>query len=202
MIINVFDTETTGFVQDKQPDSSPNQAHMVQLAMVLFDTKARVCLKKISVIVKCPVDVPEQVASIHGISTETKDRFGIQPKSAFGLFKHFCMRADRLVAHNKSFDLKVLRVLGYRVEEDCGFLDSKESVCTMEMSRAIVNMPATEKMLKSGLKGPKAPKLSEAYRYFYGEELIGAHDALIDTEACARIYMTLLDQGVIQEGLL
>jgi DNA polymerase-3 subunit epsilon len=43
-------------------------------------------------------------------------------------------------------------------------------------------------MKAAGRKGPKSPKLSEAYRHFLGEDLIGAHDALVDVRACRRIY--------------
>ena len=31
---------------------------------------------------------------------------------------------------------------------------------------------------------------------FFGEEISGAHDALVDTRACARVYYHLLDNGL------
>ena len=55
-----------------------------------------------------------------------------------------------------------------------------------------MKMPPTEKMLRSRYRDQfKAPKLAEACRYFFGEDLVGAHDALVDVRACARLYFHL-----------
>ncbi|HFO1417848.1 TPA: hypothetical protein ACHIWN_005760 [Pseudomonas aeruginosa] len=40
----------------------------------------------------------------------------------------------------------------------------------------------------------KLPTLAEAYKHFTGEDLVEAHRAMPDAEACARIYFAL--QGV------
>jgi len=37
----------------------------------------------------------------------------------------------------------------------------------------------------------KWPKLAEAYRHLFNEEIKDAHDALADVRACARIYFEL-----------
>jgi DNA polymerase-3 subunit epsilon len=54
-------------------------------------------------------------------------------------------------------------------------------------------------MAAAGMGGFKDPKLSEAYQFMFGEELVGAHDAFVDTEACARVYFWLLDNGYVEE---
>jgi DNA polymerase-3 subunit epsilon len=61
----------------------------------------------------------------------------------------------------------------------------------MEAAAPIVNLPPTERMLAAGFNKPKAPKLEECIHHFFGETLAGAHDALVDVRACARVYFHL-----------
>ena len=44
----------------------------------------------------------------------------------------------------------------------------------------------------------KWPTLAEAFQHFTGQELAGAHDALVDTEACLSVFRGLVKQGVIE----
>ena len=67
-----------------------------------------------------------------------------------------------------------------------------QTACTMEMSRNVVQIPPTEKMMNAGYKEHKAPKLGEVYKRLYGEALFGAHDAMTDVIGCKRVYFTLL----------
>lgn len=199
MIVTFFDTETTGLLEFKAPDHDKRQPHLVQLALLMMDTVRKVPLKKVSVIVDVKIPIPAQATETHGITNEMSAKFGIQCKTAIHLFRHFAERSDRMVAHNKNFDLRLLRVQGLREGVDWNFMTGKDVYCTMEGSRNLVKSPPTEKMIAANMHGFKSPKLSECYRHFYNEELEGAHDALVDTEACARVYFTLLGLGVITE---
>ena len=60
-------------------------------------------------------------------------------------------------------------------------LDDKKEYCTMLQSTNICKIVSNRSTYKW-------PKLEEAYMHFFGEELIGAHDALTDVMACKRIY--------------
>jgi len=40
--------------------------------------------------------------------------------------------------------------------------------------------------------------LAEAYRHYTGEEIVGAHDALVDTEACLAVFRGLAQAGVVE----
>ena len=61
----------------------------------------------------------------------------------------------------------------------------------MTSAAPIVNLPPTDRMRAAGRTGPKSPKLSECVQHFFSEEMIGAHDAMVDVRACARVFFHL-----------
>ncbi|MFO0687376.1 MAG: hypothetical protein U0900_01565 [Myxococcota bacterium] len=68
-------------------------------------------------------------------------------------------------------------------------LDGRQLVCTKEASTGRAEAP--------GKYGYKWPTLAEAYRHFTGLELEGAHDALVDTEACLQVFRALVETRVL-----
>lgn len=58
----------------------------------------------------------------------------------------------------------------------------------MRQSAPIVNLPPTPKMVAAGFTKPKPPSLTECMRFFFNEDLVGAHGALTDARACARVF--------------
>lgn len=201
MILTAFDTETSGLLNFKRPLSDSSQPHLVQMALIMVDTITRDVLKKASFIVQCNVPISKEAFLAHGINQETSLSLGIQCKTAIAMFKHFGTRSDRMVAHNKDFDIKIFKAQALREGVDLEFLEKKDIFCTMAASRDIVKCPPTPKMIAAGFGNSfKAPQLGECYQHFYGEKLEGAHDALVDTEACLRVYFTLKDMGVAVEA--
>ena len=66
-----------------------------------------------------------------------------------------------------------------------------ESFCVMQMARSLINEAPTNKMMASGKKTSKAPKLHEAYKHFFERDLDGAHDAMTDCLACKDIFFKI-----------
>lgn len=191
--ITFWDTETTGLVEWKKPNNHPDQPDIVQIAMLqmLFNpnTFEHRVLNKISVMVQTDKPISDELAALHGTTKDMSSSLGIPQASMVRLFKHFHDRSDILVAHNKSFDMRMMKIAALRQVPDWTPFVEKEHHCTKAMTEKIVRLPPTEKMISSGLGNKfKAPKLSEAYLHFFGESLEGAHDALVDTEGCARVY--------------
>jgi DNA polymerase-3 subunit epsilon len=193
-MILAFDTETTGLPDFKAPSYAPQQPHLVQLAMILLDDDMteRAC---VSVIVRPDGwEIPAEVAAIHGITTDMALKFGVPEKTAAQLYASMMFGTGaKAVGHNVQFDHRIMRIAMLRAGFTKERLDAQkvESFCTMNASTALVNLPPTEKMVKAGFNKPKAPKLSECIRFFFDEDLIGAHDALVDVRACLRIYQHL-----------
>ncbi|GAM01889.1 3'-5' exonuclease [Sphingomonas parapaucimobilis] len=188
-MILFFDTETTGFFNDRQPVNHPSQPHIVQLAASLTDNVGEEVMS-FSVIIDNGVAIPTQASEVHGITTQIADERGIEPEIAMHLFSHLYRLADRVVAHNIKFDKGVVEAEIFRRHGEVRRL-AKPLFCTMEAATPIVNLPPTERMLAAGFDKPKPPKLEECIRHFFNEDLDGAHDAMVDVTACRRVFFHL-----------
>ena len=181
----VFDTETTGMVDWKHPEDTERQPHLVQLGMLLVDTQGWQLISKQACIVALESGVsmePGALAS-HGISEAICRESGVPLRRACDYFVEAVRQADRLVAHNLSFDRIVMRAACERAGADLDWVTAVPGYCTMEASTPILRLP--------GKRGNKWPTLAEAYEFFVGEPLRGAHDASVDAAACLKIYRGL-----------
>jgi DNA polymerase-3 subunit epsilon len=188
-MILFFDTETTGFYDDRLPLDHEAQPYCVQLAAQLCDHDGST-ISGINLILDNGVEIPARAAEVHGITTERAARHGVAPKLAIEIFGYLYHQADLIVAHNAKFDIGVMGAAASRLAGRPRPL-TKASFCTMEAAGPIVNLPPTERMVAAGFNKPKPPKLEECIQHFFGEALDGAHDAMIDVAACRRVYFHL-----------
>jgi DNA polymerase-3 subunit epsilon len=185
-----YDTETTGFPDYKLSLDNPENARVVQLACLLLDEKfnERACFATIIKPAGWTINPGAQQA--HGISLELCQEYGIEMPTVLSQFEAMVSRADILIAHNKKFDHRMMSVelaLANRALFD--FPDT-HCHCTMESTTNLCRLP-------SKIPGKyKWPKLHEAYSYIFHEELKGAHDALVDCRATARIYQFLVQNKI------
>ncbi|RIJ15995.1 3'-5' exonuclease [Henriciella mobilis] len=184
-----FDTETTGLPNSRLPIDHKDQPHIVQLAALLCDAEQRT-LASFSLIVNPGVPIPKQASDVHGITDEMARTYGISPKLAVDLFKQLYQRANMLVAHNIKFDVALISTAIARTMGGVRKLE-KPQYCTMETATPIVNLPPTERMIAAGFNKPKPPRLEECMKYFFDEDLEGAHDAMIDVAACQVLFFHL-----------
>lgn len=201
-MILFFDTETTGFYDDRLPPDHDSQPCIVQLACLLTedDGTERASFKTIvqPFVRGNPIDVPKGASDVHGVTTEIAHRCGIYPKAALYMWDRLQQMADTIVAHNIKFDMSVIEAnwLRFNPAAKTGVPNLADRInakrfCTMEAASPIVNLPPTERMLAAGFNKPKPPKLEECVQHFFGEALDGAHDAMIDVTACRRVYFHL-----------
>lgn len=187
-----YDSETSGLPAFSDPSDAPHQPHLIQLAMILQDMEGKELDRFVSIVKPGPGCIMEPEAfAAHGISLERAMDEGCAPLVALDAFLEFSGKAQLMAGHNESFDRRIMRILsarhrGVKWEPTC------PSFCTMWKSKFIINLPPTERMIATGMPGPKAPKLEEAYHYFFGEKLEGAHDALVDVEASLRVMWHLI----------
>lgn len=188
-MILFFDTETTGFLDDRLPPDHEAQPYIVQLAAQLCGDDgspvAGFCF-----IVDPGIAIPERAAAVHGITTVKAVQFGVSAEFALSAFTHLYQRADLVCAHNIKFDKGIMEVAIARQYGKAMPL-RKPLFCTMEAASPVVNLPPTERMRAAGFDKPKPPKLEECIQHFFNEKLDGAHDAMVDVIACRRVYLHL-----------
>lgn len=197
MKILAFDTETSGLPQAGKPFNF--QPHVIQLAASLFDESRRPIFE-LSTLIKLPqgATIHPKAQEVHGITAEMCNDLGMEKFQALRVLEWAARKAGRYIAHNAEFDMTLLSFEALRCNIDHP-LDSNRVYCTCEAATPVLRLPPTERMKHAGFTGFKKANLGECYRFFFNEELEGAHDALIDTRGCARVYYALEDRAKTAE---
>jgi DNA polymerase III subunit epsilon len=177
----IFDTETNHKI--------PSQADLVQLAAVLEDVETTKPYGRIDILVETEGwDIPEGAFKVHGITKERADTYGILLANACWLFRNLVEQADVVVAHNLDYDRQVMiRALAAANVTPIPWADIKQR-CTMKTATPICRIPSPR-------GGFKWPTLTECLKHFTGKEVINAHDAMADTQACRTIHRYLHQMG-------
>lgn len=191
-----YDSETTGLPLFSEPSEDPRQPHIVQLGAVLVDLDTREQIASMDVIVR-PDGwfIPDDVAAVHGITTERALSVGIPESLAVEMFMALHGVADFRAAHNEQFDARILRIALMRFDtvEVADAWKAGKSECTARLATPICALPPTEKMKAVGRHHHKTANLSEAYRHFTGAELQNAHSAMADVQACIEVFFAIQD---------
>lgn len=188
-----YDTETTGVPVWSMPSEDPSQPHITQIAAELCDESNGNVLAAMDVLVR-PDGwiIPAEIEELTGITTERALAEGVPLTDALGQFVSLWRRAVIRVGHNESFDARMVRIEHCReLDADDPFHEEWKSApafCTQGKSTKIVNLPPTAKMLAAGRKNAKSPNLAEAYEFFTGKKLEGAHNAAVDLMGCKAVY--------------
>ncbi len=184
MIVLPFDTETNGLPLWKEPSESEGQPHIVQLAAILADAESQEIKAQMDVIVRPDGwEIPPELTEIHGISQERAMDEGIPEEEALDQFMALHEQCDLRVAHNTTFDNRIVRIALKRFRPDLvsddEWKDRNMYFCTLMNARKIMG-------------GRNGHTLAEAYEYFTGKTLENAHNALADATACMEIYFAMI----------
>ena len=153
--------------------------------MIVVDEDTREEKTLIDVIVKPDGwTIPEEVAAIHGITTEIALDVGIPEKQAVEMCLDAWRQSELRVGHNVSFDDRILRIAlkRYFGDEIADEFKAGAHACTGLLAKPIMKMEPKNRY------GYKMPKLTEAYRHFFGRELEGAHSAMADARASMDVF--------------
>lgn len=190
----VFDTETTGLPIWKEPSDHPDQPHVVDIAWTLFAADGAEIERFDAIINPGPdVIIPDELAELHGITTERARDEGVTPSDVFERFVDTMGRTEQIVGHNVSFDLRMMRIMGARVTgEKWG--TELPTFCTMRRSTNVCRILKAKPRTSNDWKWPN---LSEAMRHFFDEEHSDAHRARPDCDAAARIFFHLKNMETV-----
>ena len=179
-----FDTETTGLPQNwKAPVSNLNNwPRLVQLAYLHYDAQGNMINNGDYIIKPEGFTIPSNVSKIHGITTERAIKEGHELKTVLQDVKSLIDEAEVLVAHNMSFDEKILGAEFLRMGMK-NPIPAKQKICTMERTTAFCAI--------NGQYGYKWPKLSELHRKLFRCDFDEAHNAAVDITATAKCFWEL-----------
>lgn len=188
-----FDTETTGLpLSWNAPlEDLDNWPRMVQLAWIVADDSGTP-LREVSRIIRPDgFTIPASASAVHGITTAVALERGIPLSDALAEAALAMASASQLVAHNISFDEKVLSAeyLRLGLPDPLARFRRRDRRCTMRESTDWCNIP--------GRYGPKYPNLTELHLRLFGKPFEGAHDALADVRACQSAFHELRRRGIM-----
>ncbi len=180
----IFDTETTGFPSKGLSRNDPRQARICQLAFVLLDKNFR-CLEQFSSFIKPDGwTISAGASQATGITDEMCREKGKPMAQIIPILEHaITYNATKVVAHNIALDSRLVDIESQQYTYDW---NHPRMVCTMQLMTPICKLPS-KRMTH------KWPKLIEAYEYLFGEKFDGAHDALADVIATARVFRWLVE---------
>lgn len=193
--IFVFDTETTGLPDFKSPSGAEHQPHLTDVCALLYSEEGELIEMFEQLIQPKGWVVEDEAAALTGLTTEFLTINGGDEKEAVAMFGQMHKKADIRVAHNITFDDRILRIAIKRYFGDAPAERFKAApgFCTANASKPLVKCPPTAKMQASRFKNQfKTPNMQEALSFFYPGETIGqAHRARPDAEACAKVLFAL-----------
>jgi DNA polymerase III epsilon subunit-like protein len=173
----------------------PQQARILQIAAILMDEKFKT-ISKLKTYVVPPLkefEISPKASERNGLTKEFIYKFGVPLPVAMLMFHGLMSQSQYQVGHNIKFDIDMFKHEEILLGSDKSFnMPWGKEVCTMKLATDICKLPGK---YKNG--SYKWPKLSEAYKHFFNEELIDAHDALADVEATARIFKHLKEKELI-----
>lgn len=186
-----FDTETTGLPKNwKAPVTDLNNwPRLVQLAYLEFDKDGHKISEGDFIIKPNGFIIPKESSNIHGITQERALDEGKDLKNVLTDFHSLINDSQILVAHNMSFDEKIV---GSELLRN-GFqniVSTKPKICTMQKTTNYCKI--------EGYYGYKWPKLSELHYKLFGFEFQEAHNAMVDINATAKCFWELKRIGVIK----
>lgn len=185
-----FDTETTGLPRSwKAPVTDlDNWPRLVQIAWLLYDKDGTKVRDGNHIIKPEGFTIPADSANIHGITTARAQTEGIVLEDALLDFAHNIKEATYLVAHNISFDEKIVgaEFLRKNIAND---MSAKKKICTMESS--------TDFCAIDGPYGYKWPKLQELHNKLFGVGFTEAHNAAADIAATAVCFWEMKKRGML-----
>jgi DNA polymerase III epsilon subunit-like protein len=190
-MIIFFDTETNGLPKNWKASKNDvsNWPRVVQLAFAVYAEGGEKVSDYQTIIKPDGWVIGKDTSDVHGITTEIATERGVSALEAISNFIFAYENCHTMVAHNINFDYPVLgcELIRYKVAPKNRI---EKHICTMLESVDFCQIP--------GQYGFKWPKLMELHQILFGEGFDGAHDAMVDVDACARCFFELKARGVIK----
>jgi DNA polymerase-3 subunit epsilon len=185
----IYDVETTGLPirinrrLNYNNLESFNNCRLISISWIITDNINNIIEKGTYYVKPDNFEVSQESINIHGLTNEFLEQNGESIHNIIDLIKNiFTEKYEiiKIVSHNIDFDINVLKseLVRYNYSDLLIKINDIETYCTMLKSQSVMRVN-------------KWPKLSEAYRYFYDEDITNAHQAEYDTLYCYKIFKKL-----------
>ncbi|MCO5230478.1 MAG: 3'-5' exonuclease [Chitinophagales bacterium] len=187
-----FDTETTGLPLNWNAPASQidNWPRIIQVGYLLYDNNNQHIGTQEYIIKPKGFIIPTESSRIHGITTERALDEGVDLKIVLDELYEKIQSSSLLIAHNISFDEKVLGAEFLRNDYK-NIIAEKKRFCTMQSSIDYCALPG-----KFG--NYKWPKLEELHKKLFNKGFDNAHNALADIQATADCFWKMKEMGIIK----
>jgi DNA polymerase-3 subunit epsilon len=185
----IYDVETTGLPirinrrLNYNNLESFNNCRLISISWIITDNINNIIEKGTYYVKPDNFEVSQESINIHGLTNQFLEQNGESIHNIIDLIKNiFTEKYEiiKIVSHNIDFDINVLKseLVRYNYSDLLIKINDIETYCTMLKSQSVMRVN-------------KWPKLSEAYRYFYDEDITNAHQAEYDTLYCYKIFKKL-----------
>lgn len=190
MKILVFDTETTWFIDKKNPDLN-SQPYIIQFAWIFGELKnwEWTEIKRINQFIKPKISIPYAASQVHHI-------YDIDVKNAPPIeeyiddFLNIINESDVVIGHNIEYDEDMIKLELKRLGREFEYRP-QQVLCTMKQTVDYCKLPWNWERFKY-------PKLWELYKKLFWEYFIWAHDAIVDVEATLKAFLELHKLQVVK----
>ncbi len=190
----IIDFETTG-LPERQSGSGTFMPHYADLekyknarAVQFTMMKCTSNLQQVDIkdyIIKSDGFIIEN-SNFHGITQEMSNNHGVSFYKIVDDLEAWLNDVDMIIAHNADFDINILKseLYRHRLYDMIYLIESKNIICTMKMTRRIVNVRNSY--------GIKFPSLAELYLFAMNKPIENAHNSKYDViqlhEAIKKLY--------------
>lgn len=164
MILNIFDTETTGLPKGRAPLSK--QPQIIELGCIMFDTDAMAVVEVYNQLINPGVPLTEEITKITGITDEMLLGMPSFATAWMEARRLFIGRVDGIVAHNAGFDQQLLNYELMRLQVNQH--DLPPFICSMSTYEHVFG---------------KRPSLATLHEHFCGSKPAKAHRASDDCQS-------------------
>ncbi len=187
-----FDTETTGLPKNWNAPVTylNNWPRLVQLAYLLYDNSGNRIREGNFIIKPEGFVIPAESSDIHGVTTKKANSEGTNLLEVLHEFWQNLNQSEILIAHNISFDEKIIGAEFLRKELP-DITQTKQKICTMIGTTDFC-------AIDNGYGHYKWPKLSELHLKLFNEEFEDAHNASTDIAITAKCFWRLKELGLFK----
>lgn len=180
MSIVFLDTETTSLLAVEAADLV-NQPYIVEISCIKCNLENE-DQDILSLLIKPPITIPDEVIKIHGITNEQVAR----QKPFAGHYRDlakFFVGVSHMIGHNLQFDKRMLENELRRIHKVTNFPWPPYNICTVE------------EIMK--IKGHRM-SLGDLHEELFGVRFEEAHRAEADTQALVRVYKEMVKREMVK----